>query len=42
MMAIIAQGINWVLNSVAKVTAFFDENAIYRFEKCSHTTVSGP
>lgn len=34
--AIIAQRINWVLNFVAKVTAFFDGNAIYRFEMCSH------
>lgn len=35
-MAIIAQRMNWVLNFVAKVAAFFDGNAIYRFEMCSH------
>lgn len=34
--AIIAQRINWVLNFVAKVIAFFLDNAIYRFEMCSH------
>ncbi len=34
--AIIAQRINWVLNFAAKVAAFFDGNAIYRFEMCSH------